>query len=892
VTPERWWRVKEILDAAWQRDAGERNAFLDQACADDRELRSEVEVLLASDENIGEFLAVPAMNVTAIREMESLPVEDVSEASGDRITRAALDQAFEHLPEDPEGSGLIGTRIGRYSITGLIGTGGMGAVYRAVREDDFQMQVAIKLLKRGTDTDAALRRFRAERQILAGLQHPNIARLLDGGATEDGLPYFVMEYVEGTPLLEYAAPRAVRQRLELFRPVCSAVHYAHQHHVVHRDLKPANILVTAEGIPKLLDFGIAKLLQPPADGSTLPLTAPGAHLMTPDYASPEQVRGEPPTTATDIYSLGAVLYELLTGQRAHPVKTLSAEAIYEEICNREPPKPSRVAKDLDRDLDNIVLMALRKEPERRYASAEQFSEDIDRFLQNLPAHARKASLSYHGRKFLKRHRVPAVTAALGAAIVLALVAGLGRFAGPSGGADPARSIAVLPLENLSGDREQEYFAEGFTDALISELAQVRGLRVISRTSSTSFKGVHRPLPEIAKSLGVKTIAEGSVLRSGSRVRVAVRLVDAPQDRSLWSSSYEGELIDVLALQNRVTSAIANEIGVTLSAPNRAQVSRQRRVDVGAYDAYLKGRHAVFRASVEDLQQSIQLFGKALEIDPTYAPAYVGLADSYLGLSSMYLVPREAMAKARGGAMRALEIDPNLAGAHVSMGVVRGWYDFAWDKAEEEFKRAIDLDPNDASARLYYGQSLISIGRSQEGVRQVQLAHDLDPLSPFVEAGLGQVYFLSSQYQSAIQQLRSVVDLDPSFVHGHMWLGVAYLYTKQYGEAVRELEQAMQSDPRQPESMAYLAYAHAKLGDRHTADRYLRQLTELNQTRYVSGYLFAIVSVGMETSDAMKWLQKAYEDRDDMLAWLKVDALLDPLRADPRFKVLLRQTGLD
>ena len=302
----------------------------------------------------GEFLAVPVRSLTAIGE-------------------TTIARAIGHLSSDStQSSDLTGARIGRYTIQGLIGKGGMGAVYRAVREDDFRMQVAIKLLKPGTDSEAALGRFRTERQILAALQHPNIAHLLDGGATEAGLPYFVMEYVDGTPLLEYAARLPVRQRLELFRSVCQAVQYAHQNLIVHRDIKPTNILVTREGTPKLLDFGIAKLLGPAAGPPTVSLTGAGGQLMTPAYASPEQVRGKPVTPATDIYSLGAVLYELLTGRRAHELETHSAEEIQREICMREPPKPSSLVKDLDPDLDNIVLMALRKEPERRYASAAEF----------------------------------------------------------------------------------------------------------------------------------------------------------------------------------------------------------------------------------------------------------------------------------------------------------------------------------------------------------------------------------------------------------------------------------------------------------------------------------------------------------------------------------------
>jgi serine/threonine protein kinase/tetratricopeptide (TPR) repeat protein len=843
----RWNRIEDLFHQATVLAAADRHEFIDRACGDDEELRCELESLLAAD------------------------------TSEPRLIRAAVAHAVEFLPAaSEEGSELIGKRIGCYSITGLIGKGGMGAVYRALREDDFLMQVAIKVLKRGTDTEAAVNRFCVERQILAGLQHPNIARLLDGGTTDTGLPYFVMEHVDGKPLLEYVAPLSLPQRLELFRAVCSAVLYAHQKLVVHRDIKPANILVTPEGIPKLLDFGIAKLMNPAPDCAATTGTTAGVRLMTPDYASPEQLRGQKVTTATDVYSLGVVLYELLTGERFHP---------------NNPQKPSTGTRNLDPDLNNIVHMALCDEPEKRYASVDRLSDDLGRFLQDLPVHASKEGLPYRGRKFRKRHRLITITAALIAVVVVALVVGLHQSDKFSGDAN-VRSIAVLPLENLSSDREQEYFADGLTDALISDLSRTRALRVISRTSAMSYKGVHRPIPEIARGLGVQTIVEGSVLRSGNRLRISVRLVDAPQDRPVWSGVYEGEPRDLLVLQERLVEAIAGEIHVALTAPDQARVDRNQRVNLDAYDAYLKGRYALFRASVADVQRSIQLFENALEMDPRYAPAYAGLADSYLSLSGMYLWPDEAMKKAKAAATRALEIDPDLAEAHVSMGVVRGWYEFDWDKSEREFKRAIELNPNDASARLWYGSGLASTGRSHDGISQVQIAHELDPLSAFVETGLGQLYFLSGQYQSAIRQLRGIVESDPGFVHGHMFLGVAYLYTKQYREAVHELENAMQLDPREPQSIAYLAYAHAKLHERQAAAQYLQQLKELNQTRYVSGYLFAVVSLGMETNIAVDWLQKAYEQRDDMLAWLKVDAIFDPLRADTRFKVLLRQIGFD
>jgi eukaryotic-like serine/threonine-protein kinase len=405
-----------------------------------------------------------------------------------------------------------------------------------------------------------------------------------------------------------------------------------------------------------------------------------------------------------------------------------------------------------------------------------------------------------------------------------------------------------------------------------------------------YKGAHPPLSEIGHRLGAQTIAEGSVLRDGSRVWVTVHLVDAPKERSIWSGRYEGQMTDVLALQSRVADAIAAQIHTGLTAEDRGRVSRDRRVNPEAYDSWLKGRQALFRASVEDVQRSIQLFQDALDVEPEYAPAYAGLADSYLTLSGMYLTPREAMAKAKAAAMRALEIDPSLAEAHISMGVVKGWYEFSWHSAEEELVRAIHLNPSDASAHLWYGAVLVSTGRAQEGIGEVQLAHGLDPLSAFIETGLGQMYFLSGQYELAVRQLRNVVDSNPGFVHGHLFLGVACLYTKQYREAVRELEQAMRLDPHEPQSIAYLAYAYAKLGNRQKALSHLRHLSALSKTRYVSEYLFAIVSVGMGAKDAIDWLEKAYEDRDDMLSFLMTDAIFDELRADPRFRRLMGRIG--
>jgi serine/threonine-protein kinase len=871
VTPERWQRVKEVLEGAWERQPRERNSFLNEACADDAELRSRVEALLTSDVNAGEFLAA-AM--------------DVSETAG-----AALARAIDGLPDRD----LTGTRVDRYTIQGLIGKGGMGAVYRAVREDDFRMQVAIKLLNRGTDTEAALSRFRAERQILAGLQHPNIARLLDGGATETGLPYFVMEYVDGTPLLEYGAALPVRRRLELFRQVCEAVQHAHRNLIVHRDLKPANLLVTREGIPKLLDFGIAKLLDSAADGSTTGRTGAGGRLMTPAYASPEQVRGEPVTTATDIYSLGAVLYELLTGRRAHSLEKYSAEEIEKEICTREPRKPSAVVKELDGDLDNIVMMALRKEAGQRYASAAEFSEDLDRYLQNLPVHARQESLPYRGRKFLKRNRVAVTAAVLSAAVVLGLVAGLVRFQGSRGAWDGGgRGIAVLPLENLSGDREQEYFADGMTDALIGDLARIPALRVISRTSAMSFKGVHRSLPEIARSLGVQTIAEGSVLRSGNRMRIAVRLVDARSDRPVWSGSYEGEPGEVLALQREVVEAIAGEIHVTLTASNRARISPDRKVNLAAYDAYLKGRRQYLTDfTLDSVQKAIGYFHQALAVDPAYAPAYAGLADCYYTASNVYYPPTEAMPKAKRAALKALELDDTLADAQASLALIRSVYDFDRAAAGQGFRRALDLRPGDAQTHLWYGIHLAAVGRFDEAVTEVQRAQQLDPVSPAMNTYVGFPLYFAHRYDEAIQRMLPLIEMYPDYNPVHAVLALAYEQKGERSKAIAEMERAYALDKdSESEGLAQLGHIYATSGRTADARRVLEQLKELSGKRYVSAYNMGVLYAGLgDRDEAFRWLGKVEEDRSEWFALINVDPRLDGLHGDARFREILRHVGL-
>jgi serine/threonine protein kinase/Flp pilus assembly protein TadD len=896
MTPDEWRRVKEVLQTAVERDGIERAAFVERACAGDVELRHRVQELLASDQSMGEFLNTPVVD---------LPSAHSALASGDFLPQESS------LAQDDSGEYSPGSRIGPYRVLREIGHGGMGTVYLAERADgQYRKQLAIKLVNPHVDGGQVLQRFRIERQVLAALDHPNIARFLDGGASQSGLSYLVMEYVEGVPIDIWCDSRRlpVRERLTLFRKICAAVEYAHAKQIIHRDIKPGNILVTADGTPKLLDFGIAKVLNRELSTETVATTI-GAGPMTPEFASPEQIRGERVGAASDIYALAVVLYRLLTGQPPYSVQGTDPRQMAQAICEQEPMKPSAAAlnagsvargesptglrRQLSGDLDNIVLRALRKEPERRYTSVAEFSEDLGRYLADLPVHARKESYFYHSRKFVKRNRMLITAAAAGALLALAFVTGMNRFLrSGDGAAATVRSIAVLPLENLSGDREQEYFADGLTDELIGDLARSRSVRVISRTSVMTYKNVRRRLPDIARSLGVETIAEGSVLRSGRRIRISVRLVDAPRDRPFWNGTYEGEMQEVLALQSKVAEAIAGEIHVTLTVPDSARMFRNRRVNLDAYDAYLKGRYQYFSGyTQESTEKAIAYFRQALDLDPSYAPAYAGLANCYWGLSSVYYPPKEVMPKAKWAALKALALDDSLADAHAMLALVRSAYEFNQAGAGNEFKRAIELKSSDAQVHLLYGIHLAEIGRVDEALSEVEQAQKLDPVSPFLSGYIGVPLFLAHRYDEAIQRLQPIVELHPDYQHPHSLLALAYEQKGLLAKAIPEMERAYELD-RDQDGLAQLGHMYAVAGRTADAIRLLGQLQELSRRRYVSAYNIAVLYAGLGQKDeAFHWLQKVEEDRSEWFAAVNVDPRLDPLHSDPRFAGVLRSVGL-
>ncbi len=786
---------------------------------------------------------------------------------------------------------MIGQRLAQYCIVERIGAGGMGEVYRA-RDERLERDVAIKLLPAGTLTDeAARRRFRQEALALARLNHPHIATIHDFNS-QDGVDFLVMEHVPGSSLAERLAAGALSEKeiLRLGAQVAAALDEAHAQRVVHRDLKPGNIVLTSRGDVKVLDFGLAKLLQP-AKGEAVTAesfaeTRAGAGTLP--YMAPEQLRGEPVDARTDIHALGAVLYEMSTGRRPFP--ETQGPRLIDAILNSAPAPPGRLQPRLSAELERIILKCLEKDPERRYQSARELRVDLERLAAPSTVAAPLARPAG-----LRRWTVPIMGAA---ALLLALLVGFNagglrdRLLGRAG-TPPIQSLAVLPLDNLSGDPEQEYFVDGMHEELIARLAKISALKVISRTSVMRYQGDRRPpMPQIGRELGVDAVIEGSVRRSGDQVRITVQLVEAATDKHLWAESYQRDLRDVLAMQADVAQAIAEEIRITLTAQERASLSGSNRVNPQAYEAYLKGRFYWKKRSPAALQKGIEYFNQAIQQDPKDALAYTGLADSYSQLAYRgHLSPRDAYPRASAAATKALELDAELAEAHAALGFIRFNYEWDWPGAERELRLALQLNPNYEEAHHWYSHYLMDTGRVQESLAESKRAVEVDPLSLTINTHLGWHHIFARQCDLAIEQLKKTVEMDPSFYPAHLHLGRAYQCQGAFGEALAELQQAKSLSGDATETVAALAVTYSLSGSRDKALKLLDELRRKSQQSYVSPYDIATICVALgDTNQALAWLEKAYQQRANGLVELKVEPTFDPLRSDPRFQDLLRRVG--
>ncbi len=754
-----------------------------------------------------------------------------------------------------KGDLAAGRALQRYRILGPLGTGGIGEVFRA-RDERLERDVALKILRSddGADPDAR-DRLRREARTLSQLQHPGISTIYDVESAE-GVDFIVMELVAGETL----ASRLARGRLseEVARgygaEIADALEAAHERGVIHRDLKPGNVMIDEHGRLKLLDFGLA-LYRPSAAASTESTAdvLSGAIVGTLPYMAPEQLLGRATDARADLYSLGVVLYEMTTGRR--PFDAEPATALINEILNAPVRPPREWEPSLSEECSRLIHALIERDPSRRPASAGQVAVSL--------------------RTGRAPERAPAGSQ-------------------PRAAGEAIASIAVLPLANLTGLPEQEFFVDGMTEALIATLAQVRALRVVSRTSVMRFRGTTLSLPEIARTLEVDAVVEGSVTRSADRVRVTAQLIDARTDRHLWARSYERESHDVLALQSEVARAIADEIRVQVTHEERARLGNPRRVDPVAYEEYLRGRFHWNRRNEAAARRAIQSFERSIARDPDYAPAHSGIADAYMTMAAYHYVdPSEAFPRAEAAIARALELDDSLSDAYVSLGALRSDAHWDWSGAEAAFRRAVQLDPNNASAHHWYADVLTITGRHEEALAESRRAKELDPLSINVSTSAGIHLFYARRYGEAAEQQRRTLELDPTFAPAWRALGGAYEEQRRYAEAIESYERAHALLPTELSAKALLAHAFAVSGRVEEARRILAELEEASRTRYVSHYSLAAIRTGLgETERALDTLDRALQSRDLGMIWLGVAPRLDPLRGEPRFRAILKAMGLD
>jgi eukaryotic-like serine/threonine-protein kinase len=778
-----------------------------------------------------------------------------------------------------------GTRLGRYRIVARIGAGGMGEVYHA-RDERLNRDVAVKVLPPSFASDRErIERFEQEAQAAGSLNHPNILAIYDIG-TENGAPYIVSELLDGGTLREaLAKPRSTPWALDVAAQIAGGLAAAHAKGIVHRDLKPENVFVTRDGVVKILDFGLAKLTLSAADDRDAQTvgwpTQPGTVLGTVGYMSPEQVRGLAADQRSDIFSLGVILYEMLTGQRAFsgtsPADTMSA------ILRDQPPQLERPSIGMPPALAAVVRRSLEKRPEDRFQSASDLA-----FALRAASGGSAVSPGVGGRP-----RRAYVIAAVAAAAVLAAAATALFVARGRSGTPRVPSIAVLPLANLSNDPEQEYFSDGMTEALIADLARVGGLRVISRTSTMAYKKPAQPvkLPDIARQLNVDAVVEGSVTRSANRIRITTQLIDAKTDRHLWGESYERSLSDVLSLQAEVAQAVAQQIKVTLTPQETARLAAARPVNPAAHEAYLRGRYFLAKNTEESIGDAIAQFKRAAELDAADARPQAGLADAYTALRSTYAPPRVVMPRAKEAAQAAVRLDPGLAEAHVSMGGVLMFYDFDWPGAERELRQAIALAPNLAEAHDYLAQYFAAVGRPAEARIEADRAIALDPLSLIVLNDAGWVAYLGRRFDATVEVNRKALTLDQNFWPAHRDLGLAYEKLGRFPDAIAELQRARQLDAN-PSILEMLGGAYAAWGKTDEARRVLAEAAKQASEHYVCPYEIATIHAGLgETNAALEWLAKGIEERADCMPWARSDPKLDALRDNPRFKQLMREIGL-
>jgi serine/threonine protein kinase/Tfp pilus assembly protein PilF len=760
--------------------------------------------------------------------------------------------------EAPKGELTRGTTLAnRYEIIEELGKGGMGRVYR-VEDTKLKQEVALKLIKPEIAKDKkTIERFRNELKLAREIAHRNVCRMYDLNE-EKGAHYITMEYVRGEDLrslIRRIGQLPIRKSISISKQICEGLAEAHGSGVVHRDLKSNNIMIDKEGNVRIMDFGIARSLE--AKG----ITGAGVMIGTPEYMSPEQVEGKEVDQRSDIYSLGVILYEMVTGRL--PFKGDTTLSIAVKHKSETPPNPKWLNPQIHESLSHLILKCMEKEKENRYQKAEKVLFELDKIDTDITTTERT----------VVEKRSEAV---------------------PISEKKWRNSVAVLPFANISADPEQDYFCDGMAEEIINALTHVESLRVVARTSAFAFKGKSVNIKQIGKELNVESVLEGSVRKAGNRLRITAQLISVADGYHLWSERFDRELDDIFTIQDEISFAIVDKLKVKLLGREKAAILKRHTEDQVAYNLYLKGRHYFMMMTVEGYEKAIESFQQAIQEDPNFALPFVYLGLTYVGRSYWGdTPPHEAYPRAREYTKKALEIDSSLAEAHGLSGYISALYDWNWEAAELEFEQALKLNPNSPEIHQGYSFLLTITRRHKEAIAEAKRAQELDPLSSNINSHAGAAFYFAGRFDEAIDTLKMTLSMNPGFFHARYMLGLAYLAKSMAEKAVVEFEKAVGLSGGNPWTVMALAIRCYGLGKKARAEKLIKKLVDRSKLEYIPAMCFYYIYMGRgELNQAAKWLKKACEERDSFLPWIIVTPLeISQIPDDPRFTEVLKKAGL-
>ncbi len=787
----------------------------------------------------------------------------------------------------------------------------MGEVYLA-EDPRLGRKLALKILPEAfTKDQTRVARFQQEARAASALNHPNIITIYEVGE-DSGVHFIATEHIAGKTLRQHLRSDGMelREALDIATQIASALQAAHEAGITHRDIKPENVMIRPDGYVKVLDFGLAKLTEkrwgdgekgrlgeeentlllpaapiPPVPQSpNPPISIPGTVMGTVTYMSPEQARGLAVDARSDIFSLGVLFYEMLTGRV--PFDGATTTDVLAAILHLEAMPLSRYCQQVPTELEIYLAKALRKDCDARYQTTKSFLSDLKYVKSRLDFDAEFARINQESSL---RKPVEEISEALTAEFRTGEVRSSSNRSSERRSSGQIESLAVLPMENASADAGMEYLSDGITESIINSLSQLPGLRVVPRATVFGYKGRKSDPQKTGEELAVHAVLTGRVIQLGDSLVVKTELIDVARASQLWGEEYRRQLTDIFALQDEIAEEISQKLRLRLSGEDRQRLRKRYTDNTEAYHLYLKGRYYVGKRTPEWIRKGVEHFQQAIDLDPNYALAYSGLAEAYgfLASSTGGQPPHDAYPLAKAAALKALELDDTLGEAHCSLGFFRMFYDWDFPAAETEFKRAIELSPNFANAYDGYGFYLKATGQYEAAEAACKRAQELEPLSLFMTLSLGWVYYFARRYDEALKQSAKVLEMDPNFGFAYWHRGVVFIQQENFAEAINAFRKALNLSGGIPTFIAYLGHASARAGKHREARQMLAQLESLSKRQYVSAYFFAMIHLGLGDLDqTFEWLEKAYEEQSGFLAFVRVEPMLDKLRSDARFTSFL------